>query len=89
MQIRNVSFDELPAEIKEIAEKELGNIADFLGTTIFDYETGNKDYIVRAVTNHSIVEMTINSKRGVSRVDMVSLSTVMEAIEKFPQRFSS
>jgi hypothetical protein len=33
--------------------------------------------------------MTINSKHVVSRVDMVSLSTVMEAIEKFPQRFSS
>jgi hypothetical protein len=89
MQIRNVSFDELPTEIKEIAEKEIGNIADFLGAIIFDYETGNKDYIVRAVTNHSIVEMTINSKHVVSRVDMVSLSTVMEALEKFPQRFSS
>jgi hypothetical protein len=89
MQIRNVSFDELPAEIKEIAEKEIGNIADFLGATIFDYETGSKDYIVRAITNHSIVEMTINSKNVVSRVDMVSLSAVVEAIEKFPQRFSS
>jgi hypothetical protein len=89
MQIRNVSFDELPAEIKQIAEKELGNIADFLGAIIFDYETGNKDYIVCAVTNHAIVEMTINGKRGVSRVDMVSLSAVREAIEKFPQRFSS
>jgi hypothetical protein len=89
MQIRNVSFDELPAEIKQIAEKELGNIADFLGAIIFDYETGNKDYIVRAVTNHSIVEMTINSKHVVSRVDMVSLSAIREAIEKFPQRFSS
>jgi hypothetical protein len=88
MQIRNVSFDELPAEIKEIAEKEI-SVADFLSAIIFDYETGNKDYIVRAVTNHSIVEMTINSKRGVSRVDMVSLSAVVEAIEKFPQRFSS
>jgi hypothetical protein len=89
MQIRNVSFDELPTEIKEIAEKEIGNVADFLDAIIFDYETGNKDHIVRAVTNHSIVEMTINSKHVVSRVDMVSLSTVMEAIEKFPQRFSS
>lgn len=89
MQIRNVSFDELPVEIKEIAEKELGNIADFLGACIFDYETGNKDYIVRAVTNHSIVEMIINSKHVISRVDMVSLSTVIEAIEKFPERFCS
>ena len=89
MQIRNVSFDELPVEIKEIAKKELGNIADFLGAFIFDYETGNKDYIVRAVTNHSIVEMIINSKHMISRVDMIPLSIVMEAIEKFPERFCS
>jgi hypothetical protein len=88
MKIYNVSFDELPASIKEIAEKEIGNIADFLGACIFEYGSSN-DYIVRAITNNSIVEMTINSKRGVSRVDMVSLSTVREAIEKFPQRFSS
>ncbi|EZP75045.1 hypothetical protein H839_16133 [Parageobacillus genomosp. 1] len=88
MQIRNVSFDELPAEIKEIAEKEI-SVADFLSAIIFDYKTSSKDYIVRAITNHSIVEMTINSKRGVSRVDMVSLSAIREAIEKFPQRFSS
>jgi hypothetical protein len=45
MQIHNVSFDELPAEIKEIAEKEIGNIADFLGAIIFDYETVNKDHL--------------------------------------------
>jgi hypothetical protein len=89
MQIKHASFDELPAEIKEIAEKELGNIADFFGATIFEYETGSKDYIIRAITNTSIVEMTIKSKYVVSRVDMVSLSTVREAIEKFPQRFSS
>jgi O-acetyl-ADP-ribose deacetylase (regulator of RNase III) len=87
MQIRNVSFDELPASIKEIAEKEIGNVVGFLDATIFEYGFGNKDYIVHAVTSHSIVEMTINSKRGVSRVDMVSLSAVREAIEKFPERF--
>jgi hypothetical protein len=87
MQIRNVSFDELPAEIKEIAEKEIGNIADFLGACIFEYETDRKDYIVSAITNHAIVEMTINSKHVVSRVDMVSLSAVREVIEKFPERF--
>jgi hypothetical protein len=89
MKIQNISFDELPAEIKEIAEKEIGNVVGFLDATIFEYGFGNKDYIVRAITNHSIVEMTINSKRGVSRVDMVSLSAIREAIEKFPQRFSS
>jgi hypothetical protein len=87
VQIRNVSFDELPTEIKEIAEKEIGHAVDFLNVTIFDYGNGSVDYTVSVLDESFVTEMHINNKRGVEDIVRISINAVRYAIEKFPERF--
>jgi hypothetical protein len=87
MQIRNVSFDEIPVEIQEMVKKELIEGTEILEVTVFDYSNGTKEYTVKAIDDSALIEIDIHSKRGITSADRISLSTVLLAIEKARNKF--
>jgi hypothetical protein len=84
VKIERVAFEEIPNGIKEIAKNTLKGDAKFFEATVYHYDDVNKDYVIRGVDDISIIEVTVNSKRGLQRVDMVTFSTVFQAIKKNP-----
>jgi hypothetical protein len=84
VKIERVAFEEIPTEIQVIAKNTLKGDVEFFEATVYHYDDIKKDYIIRGVDDISIIEVSVNSKRGLQRVDMVSFSTVSQAIKKFP-----
>jgi hypothetical protein len=88
MKIERVAFEEIPNGIKEIAKKELTEGTEILEVMVFDYLNGNKEYIVKAINDSSLIEFVIHSKRGMTSYNSISLPTVLLAIEKVKNKFN-
>jgi hypothetical protein len=88
MKIETKSFNEIPVEIQEMANKEFGEGTEILEVMVFDYLNGNKEYIVKAIDDSALIEIDIHSKRGITRDNRVSLPTVLLAIEKVKNKFN-
>jgi hypothetical protein len=88
MKIETKSFNEIPVEIQEMANKEFREGTEILEVTVFDYLNGNKEYIVKAINDSSLIEFVIHSKRGMTSYNSISLPTVLLAIEKVKNKFN-
>lgn len=82
MKIEKVAFEEIPTEIQEIAKKELTEGTEILEVMVFVYPNGNKEYIVKAINDYSLIEICIHSKIGITSYNSISLPTVLLAMEK-------
>jgi hypothetical protein len=85
VKIETKSFNEIPAEIQELAKKKLKDGTEVFEVTVFDYCDGNKEYTVKAIDDAFLIEVSVHNKRGIESVDRVSLGTVISAIEKIPR----
>ncbi|RLQ08671.1 hypothetical protein NSQ51_13575 [Geobacillus sp. FSL K6-0789] len=87
MQIKRVSFDELPEETKKLAgdiiDKE--RIISIFSIEAIDYGNGNISYNINGISKNFIVEIGIHSRRGVEWVNSVGLSTIRDAIKACPE----
>jgi hypothetical protein len=89
MKIERVAFEEIPTEIQEQVKKDFREGTEILEVMVFDYLNGNKEYIVKAINDSSLIEFVIHSKRGMTSYNSISLPTVLLAIEKVQRKFSS
>jgi hypothetical protein len=89
LEIKRVAFNEIPAEIQELAKKEFREEAEVLGVTEYNYSNGIKEYTICAVDDLAVLEFDIHSKRGITRFNRVSFSAILLAMEKVQRKFSS
>lgn len=88
MKIERVAFEEIPNEIQEQAKKEFRDGTEILEVMVYDYLSGNKEYIVKAINDLSLIEMSIHDKVGITSYNSISLPTVLLAMEKVQRKFN-
>lgn len=91
MKIERVAFEEIPNEIQEQVKKKFRDRTDrteILEVMVYDYLNGNKEYIVKAINDLCLIEISIHNKLGITSYNSISLPTVLLAMEKVQHKFS-
>ncbi|SFA37988.1 hypothetical protein SAMN05192569_108222 [Parageobacillus thermantarcticus] len=88
MQIRNVSFDELPEFVRKGIEAGYKKPL-FVKATVFEFSFAPSLYevCVLDLDRNVIAEVTFEEGAGVRHESTVMLGTVVEALKKYPERF--
>ncbi len=88
MQIKNLSFDELPSGVREVADRALAErkVRNVFRVTELDFGDGRVYYEISAISDSFIFELSV-SELGVEHVNRIGVDTVRDAIKAHPERF--
>lgn len=88
MQIKNISLDELPSGVREVADRAMAEwkVRNVFRVTELDFGDGRLYYEISAISGSFILELSV-SELGVEHVNRIGVDTVRDAIKAHPERF--
>ncbi|MCL6615789.1 MAG: hypothetical protein K6T39_01445 [Anoxybacillus ayderensis] len=88
MNIKRVSFDELPVFVRNHVNA-LYEQPQIIQSSVLEFDTVPPLYVVSVLDldRNIIAEVTFDEVRGLLHENVVTLGTVLEAIKKYPERF--
>ncbi|KHF30125.1 hypothetical protein [Anoxybacillus sp. EFIL] len=88
MNIKRVSFDELPVFVRNHVNT-LYEQPQIIQSSIVEFDTVPPLYVVSVLDldRNIITEVTFDDDKGLLHENVVTLGTILEAIQKYPERF--